>query len=886
MKIPEYLGKYRIIHFLGSGNFGAVYHAEDTIIHKDVALKVQNLKGEKGQELIREAQTLFELNHENIVRFFNIEIIENKIVLVMELVKGETLRDLIDREAPLSVEEALQIVKEISKGLSYAHERGIAHGDIKPENILINEDRKIKLADFGLAKILKQSGELSAVAGTPLYMAPEAWKGKISLASDIFGLGCILYELFTKKPPFRGENLEEIKNNIFNAKAPKVPGVSLEVNNLVKSMLEKNPEKRPGANRLLSDINKILRTPELNLMTFQKREKEFTYAYLSEEQINFVKDGSDVIILRGVVGSGKTTALAHKVAYFIKELKHHPNNFLYVTFTSKAVNIFKSLLEKLLEEDTTNAITCTTFHQLGQLILRYGAERLGIPEDFKIISDSEALEILKNITGNINTAKGILREIKKAKGNLLKPNDLERDADSEWKRQVAFCYKKYQEELQRTGKVDFEDLITQPVFLLNENPDIRQDLAERFEFLIIDEFQDINKSIYNLILLLKGSNNKIWVAGDESQSIYRFRGASPMFLNSFIYLYPNASKHFFKTAHRISRNVLDIGLNLLSHNRNLKYPVAPLTSSKEEGAVYIQSFEDETKEAQYVAMKINELKEQGIDYSEIGVIFRTNEYSKYLEDALKKSEIPYTVLEGESFYELPEIKSIQAILSHVSGKYSSSMMEVLLKSLVKIPSNQISKLLNDYDTTGKIGTSNLEEHLKNKITILKQFLDRLSKSYKDSIEEGLSLPSSSLVEEFITFCEENRFATHKSIEIMRDFLYTIKDENFEDIDSVFNYINLMKEIGVTTTKHHGVLLLTAHKAKGLEFPVIFITGLIEGLFPLYNKSIKEADLEEERRLLFVAITRAQKTLFISYPVSYKGEKKEPSRFIRELTKRS
>ncbi|HOP33065.1 MAG TPA: 3'-5' exonuclease [Candidatus Hydrothermia bacterium] len=878
MIVPENLGKYKILEFLGSGSFGSVYFAEDTILKKNVALKVQPNKGERGEKLIQEARILFELNHENIVRFFTIETIDDKIVMVMEPVRGYTLRDVIENKAPLEVTEALNIIKEILKALEYAHGKGLIHGDIKPENVLISEDTgKIKLADFGLARIFKQGQTLGNIGGTPFYMAPEVWKGESYVQSDIYSVGALLFELLTKKFPFSAENIEELRNKVFNARIENIPAVSLEVNTIIKSALSKNHTKRPSAGEMLSSINKILKTPELDIVSLKKVQKDISFGNLSPEQIKFVEDPSKVIILKGIVGSGKTTALAYKVAYYIKKQKEDPQGFLFLTFTGKAVNIFRSLIEKMLDEDSARAVSCLTFHEFGKMILKYAGDRINIPEDFKIITDKEGIEILRGAGCGPHTAKAVLREIKLAKSNLITPERIETSETSDWKREISSYYKIYQNSLLKNKYLDYEDLIFHANVLLQNYPDVCEDIRERFKFIIVDEFQDVNNAIFQMILHVAGEAGYLWVSGDETQSIYTFRGASPVYLNMLTSKFPKATKYFFTKNFRTAQKILEGGYNLIMHCKEFTKTNLLASQLKDEGSITFSYSENEQKEAEYVAEKIKELREQGFDYADIAVIYRINEYSHHIEEVFKKFEIPYTILEGGNFYDLPEIQAITAILKHISGMYISENMEVLLYRFLKTPRSAITKILKNYTTTGKLSTSGISD--ENAINALKSLQNFLKNS--QSVQA-----TDQILEQFINLSERENWLTQKSLETLQEFSLIVREQHLSEPREVLNFISLMKEIGVSSHRHHGVLLLTAHKAKGLEFPVVFITGLVEGLFPLGKRAIRKDHLEEERRLLYVALTRAQLRVYLTYPLYYKNEKMEPSRFILELTKRS
>ncbi len=882
MIIPENFGKYRIKEFLGSGAFGFVYLAEDTLLRRDFALKIQKYRGEKSQELIEEARILFELNHENIVRFYNIEIIDDKIVLVMEPVKGLTLRNIIDQNAPLPYQEALEYIREILKALEYAHGKGLIHGDIKPENVLISEATgKIKLADFGLAKIFKGTSLAIRPQGTPFYMAPEAWKGEISTYSDIYSVGCILCELLSGKPPFFSENLEELRNKVFNAKFDKLPGVSPEINDIIRKALSKVPTKRPTASELLADINKILRVPELSFVTVKIQRRDPFFGNLAEEQIKFVEDPTKILLLKGVVGSGKTTALAYKVAYFIEKLNFDPSSFLFITFTGKAVNIFRGILEKILGEEIASRVACMTFHQFGDFVLRFGGERIGIPEDFRVISDKEAETILASLAGNSVKARSLLREIKRAKGLLITHTELTAaEPGSTWNQEVREIYQNYRKILRERGLLDYEDLIVESLNLIRTYPDIKQDLQERFKVIIVDEFQDVNKAIFELIKNLVGSETYLWASGDEAQAIYSFRGASPFYFKTLPRIYNSAKMYSLTTNFRTSRKILDAGINLLSHVTKGESIQNLNSISTQEGLIAFSSHEDENKEAKFVAQKINDLKEEGYDYSDVAVIYRTNEYSRALEDALKRSEIPYTVLEGGSFYELPEIEAFLGVLEFLMDIYNSERWEVLLKLFFKMPPRILQKSLKNFHHSGKLSFTGISDV---DLEPIKNFYEYLLKAKKDEHMQIMKAPE--LMEKILGKLQELVSVPPKTEENLRELVYSVSELNLTNMEEVLNYVSLMREIGISARRHHGVLLLTAHRAKGLEFPVVFIIGLIDGLFPLGRHRVKAEHLDEERRLLFVALTRAQERVYLSYPLYYRNERVDPSPFIYEMTKR-
>ncbi|MEO0129145.1 MAG: protein kinase, partial [candidate division WOR-3 bacterium] len=375
------LGKYEIIEWLGGGRFGDVFLAYDTILETQFALKISRMRKEEIVMLKDEAKLLASLNHPNIVRFYNIDFIENKFVLVMEYIKGKTLREII-KEGGIEINEFLNIAQQILDGISYAHKTGVLHRDLKPENILITENNTIKITDFGLARFLKTGSIAASTAGTPIYMAPEVWSGKFSEKSDIWSIGVIFYELLTGIPPFLDDNLDGLKKKIEKSKLlipsmvrPNLPGY---LEDIIIKCLNTNPELRPDSEAITKILKKQTKGIKIE-STIGVPEKKKGELKLTPDQEQIINNLDGKILVLGQAGCGKTTSLVYGILKLI-EKGIPPSRILVCAFTNKAANDIKTRLSQFVPSPQYD-FWIGTFHTVALRILRRDCERLDICED-------------------------------------------------------------------------------------------------------------------------------------------------------------------------------------------------------------------------------------------------------------------------------------------------------------------------------------------------------------------------------------------------------------------------------------------------------------------------------------------------------------------------
>ncbi|RKY98372.1 MAG: hypothetical protein DRQ03_02570 [Candidatus Hydrothermota bacterium] len=885
--IRETFGKYKIIKWLGSGQFGDVYLALDTLINKRFAIKIARGKGKGKELLLREAQFLASLDHPNIVRFYSADIIEDKIVLAMEYVEGISLREKIEKEAPFSLEDTFYYAREILLGLQYAHSRGILHRDIKPENILITPENKIKITDFGLARIIQQSIQSISTVGTPLYMAPEAWRGQITKESDLYSVAAIIYEMLSGRPPFIDDTLEGLRNKVMRAKLSKIHLVGFEVNQFLKKALNKDPLKRyRTAGEMLKEIENILRAKEIPFKPIKISRVSSLLDELTDEQRFAATLEDKKILVLGGAGTGKTTTLAYRVAYLLREKGIDPDNILILTFTGKGVQHIKNILKKHLREEILRNLWCGTYHSITMKIVASGHERLSIPEEFTLISQDDKINLIKRIAGSESRAKGIEKAISIAKGRLTSPEDYLKLAKSKWEKFIGRVYREYQQELKKRGLLDYDDLIYYAVELLKEHSDLREHFTSRFKYVFVDEFQDVNFAQFEFLKLLLTEETHLFVTGDDDQAIYAFRGASTEYLRKLrSYLEPEEIIEIRLTVNfRVPEEIMNIAQNLIRHNSKRDEKIVISRRKKNEQSVFLYAASTEQGEAEYVADRIEELHSEGLNYEDFAILYRIRSKSRPFEEVLHKRRIPYNILEGGGFYDLDEIRACTAYFKFLLGIESREDMALILRKFLRFNDKKAKAATKFYERKRDFTFSQLlDENETKRLEDLRNFL-------KDKREEGFSYRSPiSLLEELFQYTDyykilENPDSTAllQEKENIEEFLGVLQDFEKGSIQEVLTQVSLMQELGTQQREWNGVKLMTVHSAKGLEFPVVFLVGMVEGVFPLLKSQARKEELEEERRLCYVAITRALDRLYITYPKRRFGYYQEPSRFIYEM----
>ncbi|MEO0295725.1 MAG: UvrD-helicase domain-containing protein, partial [candidate division WOR-3 bacterium] len=677
--LSKKLGKYEILKWLGGGTFGDVYLAKDTLIDKLFAIKIPRIKEEEWEILKREAKILSELLHENIVRFYSVDIIDNNLIMTMEYVEGSSLRNLI-KSAPLKEDLVIDIFKKVLLALDYAHKKKVLHRDLKPENILLTREFEPKISDFGLAMIFQEkvSGQ---VVGTPLYLAPEGWRGNYNERTDIFAIGSIMYECFMGFPPFQGRTLDEIREKIRKGSYPKIKeNVSENLKKIIEKALNPEPEKRfKSAIEMLRAIEgdfKVSVSPLLEVKISEK--KKSILEDLTEEQKDAVTSEERFILVKGGAGTGKTVSLIRRAAYLIEIKKIEPEEIIITTFTGKGIEEIRSRLSLLLSKKEYLSLNIGTMHNLALQVLYVGGSRIGFDmEKTKILTRSESFQIVKNIFPDISQIEleEIMKTISISKANLLSYQDLLR-SDYAWQRRCGIVYKRYSETLKENNLLDYDDLIYYANLLLENYDDLKERFTQSIKHLLVDEFQDLTFGEVSLLKKLREKGGSLFATGDEDQAIYSFRGASNEFIINFDKYFENPKIYYLTKSFRIPEQIYEAGLKILSKIKNRK-EIFFVPAEKKGQRIFIYHAEDEKDEAKFVAGQIKLLCSEGVKEEKIAVLSRFSFYLKNFQEIFKKENIPYNIQGKSRFYVRGIVRAIISYLeSLVTGKKTPFNMAI------------------------------------------------------------------------------------------------------------------------------------------------------------------------------------------------------------------
>jgi len=597
-------------------------------------------------------------------------------------------------------------------------------------------------------------------------------------------------------------------------------------------------------------------------------------------------DGN-LLILAGA-GSGKTKTLTTRLAYLIAN-GIPPSSTLTLTFTNKAAAEMRMRALSMLEEVSYPPLLCT-FHKFGLLFLKFHMDRLGRKNSFVIIDTNDKKRILKNMIGEIPLSLAV-SEISRYKNSLISPEEAIKTAQQPHYKKIAEIYRKYEDFIRENNLVDFDDLIALTYRILDENEDIREETSERYQYIMVDEYQDTNELQYKLLKLLSSANGNLCVVGDDDQSIYGWRGANIKNILDFKNQFPNTKIVKLEYNYRSTGKILKAANNLIEHNRNRLGKV--LKSTKEEGKdVEILHSPNETSEALTIAKKIKELISKGVSYNQIAVLYRINALSRSLEEGLGREGVPYKLVGGVKFYERAEVKDIIAYLRIVSNPYDDfSIKRVINKPKRGLGKVALGKIENAaYENRSSIYDILVDEE-KLKGLVSKKSFEELKKFVEgiERLREVKEEASYNVIEEFESIFQLKKFysSVPDSYEkianidefygFYKDYLKTNPENNLDDF---LNEISLQSD--QDEISEDSVCIMSVHASKGLEFDYLFVIGMEDGFFPLIGEG---TDIEEERRLGYVAITRARKELTLSYVDSrfLRGKRSHlvKSRFLKE-----
>ena len=629
------------------------------------------------------------------------------------------------------------------------------------------------------------------------------------------------------------------------------------------------------------------------LDTLNERQKE---AVLATE--------GPVLVLAGA-GSGKTTVLVNRIAYMISEKHIRPWNILAITFTNKAAREMKDRIERLLG-DTAKDMWIGTFHSVCVRILRSCIDLLGYSRDFVIYDTADTKTVMKECLRELDIdeksfpVRNVLSIISNAKNDLMDAATFENVYKSDYRMSIiAKIYYRYQTKLRKNNAVDFDDIILNTVKILSENPDVLSKYQDKFQYILVDEYQDTNNSQYLLINLLAQANRNLCVVGDDDQSIYKFRGANIGNILNFEDDYSDVQKITLDQNYRSTQNILDAANSVISNNKG-RMGKSLWTSNGDGNKVFVYTGTNEYDEARYIARQIKKHFDEQGSFSDCAILYRTNAQSRVIEEMLMRESVPYKVLSGLRFYDRKEIKDIIAYLRVVYNPNDDvSLARIINEPKRKIGNATLEKARNiarEKETSLYDVISHADDYPEFK-TAIKKLL-----SFSEIIQSLIKLKDTVTIEDLTgrilndtgympELVMEDTTESKTRIENLGEFISVItefekNEETGNTLGEFLENISLVSDIDGYDENEDSAVLMTIHSAKGLEFPIVFLSGLEEGLFPGMRSMESDDDIEEERRLCYVAITRAKEQLYITKTISRtihgKTMPTTASRFFKEI----
>ncbi len=605
---------------------------------------------------------------------------------------------------------------------------------------------------------------------------------------------------------------------------------------------------------------------------------------LNDKQYEAVVNTEGPCLVIAGAGSGKTKVLTHKIAYLIGEKGAKPWDILAITFTNKAANEMKERIAKLVGDDAKD-IWMGTFHSICVRILRRFIDRIGFDSSFIIFDTSDQRTLVKNcmkdlaIDDKLFNDRSVLSEISNAKNEMLEPEQYTARTNSDFRKEkIATVYELYQKRLKENNAIDFDDIINYTIKILMENPDVLEYYANKFKYVLVDEYQDTNKAQFTLVTLLASKNGNITVVGDNDQGIYSFRGADISNILNFERDFPGTKIIKLEQNYRCTGNILKAANSVIKNNE-VKYKKELWTENEEGNLPNVYQADNEYDEATYIVTQIEHLKrEEYYKYSDFAILYRMNTQSRAIEDILRRENVPYKIVGGLKFYERKEIKDIIAYLRLIQN----SADNLSLKRIINEPKRGIGKTsLDKVEAIANQNETSMYEVIKHadQYGLNRVYLN--SREFINVIEELKDKKDKLVISELIKTTlkktgyikaleEENTIEAENRIENLEEFLTVaieFEEEYIEEEENALSQflegITLSSDIDNVEETEDSVTLMTLHSAKGLEFPVVFLVGMEEGIFPGYKSISEPKELEEERRLCYVGITRAKEHLYLT-----------------------
>ncbi len=625
---------------------------------------------------------------------------------------------------------------------------------------------------------------------------------------------------------------------------------------------------------------------------------------LNEMQQKAVNTTEGPLLILAGAGSGKTTVLVNRVEHIIEANLARPWQVLAITFTNKAAGELKERLIKAIGEEA-QSIWAYTFHSCCSRILRRFGDRLGYTSHFTIYDTDDTRRVMKQcqkhlgIEDKILNHKSILSEISRAKDSLIDPDEYKAASSNDFRKgKIAQCYELYQQELKKSDAMDFDDIIFNTVKLLRENEDVRDLYQTQFKYVMVDEYQDTNHAQYVLTSLFADKYKNICVVGDDDQSIYRFRGATIENILSFEQHYKGANVIRLEENYRSTQNILDAANAVIANNKNRKGKTLFTHAGSGEKIVFNTAL-NESDESAFIIEEILKNVKNGRKLSDHAILYRMNAQSRNLEIMLTKSGISHKIIGGHRFFDRKEIKDIISYFAIINN----SADNIRLQRIINVPKRQIGDTMfaNVMEIATGLGISAFEvceradefQKTSRSASKLMGFTDMI-KHFQKCYEE--KMPLSDLLQEVIETTKyldylnedpesyDDRVNNIKELSSM--FIKYQEETDEPDLSDFLEDVALITDIDSYNADDDAVVLMTLHSAKGLEFPVVFIPGMEEGIFPGSQSMYSDEELEEERRLAYVGITRAREKLYLvnaQQRMLYGTTSRNmASRFLREI----
>ena len=628
---------------------------------------------------------------------------------------------------------------------------------------------------------------------------------------------------------------------------------------------------------------------------------------LNEKQREAVTTTDGPVMIIAGPGSGKTRALTHRIAYLLATGKAQPRDVLALTFTNKAAGEMQERVENLVGDDA-RGMWVSTFHSAFARLLRREGDKIGYSQDFSIYDTSDAKRLIKQqmkgrtLDTDVVKPRSVQRMISSAKNEMIGPQEYADLARGDQQEMVAEVYPAYERALKQANALDFDDLLLKPIELFEQHEDVLEKYQTRWQYVHIDEYQDTNQAQYVLARTLAGRHKNLCVVGDDAQSIYAFRGADITNILNFEQDYPDATTIRLERNYRSTKNIIRLADSIIEENDD-QIEKELWTDNAEGEYVALMEALSEKDEAQKIERRVRDLHlRDGMEYGDFAVLYRTNAQSRAIEEALRKENVPYRVIGGTSFYERKEIKDVLAYLKLLVNPNDTASLQRVINYPTRGIGDKTQARLQRYAQENNLSLWQAVERVED-IETLGTRAERavgtfrtLIARYASKAGTGSMAPDElarDLIDDAGLLSELRKEHTRENLqrwENVQELISALAEyvESTEDatISTFLQEVALMTGQDEAEEGDDKVTLMTLHAAKGTEFPVVFVAGLEEGLFPLEQATQEKAELEEERRLFYVGVTRAEERLYLSWARSrYRyGEQQNNtrSRFLEEV----